>query len=188
MKKIALLMIAMLATMVAQSIAQDTFYNEAVKWDDGDGWVRYYGTVTMDSFANGDNYHTQAFLTGPLSEGYGYLHVEVGGNTTGTEDVNVFIEHANTPLTTNAEWLANVESTNSALDAVGTAAVRDSIGIIAGTPVIQYHTYLYTRLHFVCGQAQGATGKIIKWSILWMKPEGLKDKTVGESPENTPSS
>jgi hypothetical protein len=165
-KKIKYLILPLLLLLFQTVFAVDTFYDKTVKALDSYGKVHYYGSFVFDSTASGDTYHTQAFQIAALSAGnaYGYFVC----SEVGTEDVNVFVEYS----LDRVNWTAG--TTNSALDALGTTAVEDTLNIIAGAAETKYKTFIWMRLKFVAGAAIGAT--TVTFSVSFEKPASAAHK------------
>jgi hypothetical protein len=150
-------------------MAAESNYDESVTDVDFPGKLTYKGTVTFSDSGSGDAYYTQAFSISGVADAYGYGRFVC--SEVGTEDVNVFVEYSIDKTT----WTAG--TTDSDLDAVGTTAVNDTIGIVQGSAEYLYQTYPYARLKFVAGQAINAT--TMTWSISFNKDSGLANVQLG---------
>jgi hypothetical protein len=69
----------------------------------------------------------------------------------------------------NLNWITG--TTDSNLDACGTTAKVDTIGITQGVEQVNYQVYPYFRLKFVVGQAMNAT--VLTYTVTFKKPEHL---------------
>ena len=184
-KFIVFMIIAMMFA-ISSAMAQSTYYNQTVEVDDNPGFTNYTTSFSVSDTITGTIYYGEAMKIGAFSDAYGYGTFQVAGTTTGTEDVNVFIEYADDPETTNANWVLGVGSTDSDLDAIGTTIVEDTVGIVQGTVSFKYKKFGWMRYKYVLGAANNA-GKIIKSSTKFMKPEGLKNTNIGKK-RSTPDS
>ena len=152
--------------LISFPLMAGSHYDETVDKNDVVGKVNYSGTVTFADSASGAAYYTQAMAIGGMTDAYGYAYFIC--SEAGTEDVNVFVEYSNDKLT----WVAG--TTDSDLDAVGTTAVEDTIGIVQGAMSYKYKSWLYMRLKFVAGQAINST--TVTWTIGFNKNSGV-DRT-----------
>lgn len=178
--------IVLMLFFASMAIGAETYYNQTVEVDDSPGYVTYSISFTVSDTITATVYYSEAMKIGALSEGYGYSNFQVAGTATGTEDINVFIEYADDPEETNTRWALHIGTTDADLDAVGTTTVEDTIGIVANSAEFKYKKYSWMRYKFILGQANHS-GKIMKAATKFIKPEGLKDETVGQK-ASTPDS
>lgn len=163
--KILINAVIMLMLIFSLSFAVETNYNSTITPTESPGAVTYSFSTTFSDSGSGDIYYTQGFWIKDLTEANGYINAIC--SEVGTEDVNIFVEYSNTFTGT---YVAGTTDTD--LDAVGTTAKQDTIGIVAGAAEIKYKAYKYARLKFVAGQAIGST--TISGAVTFWKPEGLK--------------
>lgn len=188
--KIFVFMVALL--MATISFSQETYYNRTVEVDDSPGYVVYDNTFTVLDTITATVYYSEAFKNinafSDATDSVAWSTFEVAGTTTGTEDINVFVEYADDPDETNTRWAARIDSTQSALDAVGTTIVQHKIGLNpnAGNRSFKHNKFPWMRLKYVLGQANNA-GKIIKASVKFKKPLGLMNQNIGRK-ASTPDS
>lgn len=185
--KVKFLIVAILMLLFTSMLfAAETYYNRTVEVDDEVGFVVYTISFAVSDTITATVYYTEAMRIGGLTEAYGYSNFQVAGTTTGVEDINVFIEYADDPDDTNANWVLGIGTTDSDLDAVGTTVVKDTIGIVAGTAEFNYKKYGWMRYKFVLGAANNPS-KVMKAATKFIKPEGLKNTNVGRK-ASTPDS
>jgi len=124
------------------------------------GKVTYSGAFEFADSASGAIYYSQAILIAPFTNysSFGYFICSEAG----TEDVNVFVEYSRDRTT----WYAG--TTNSALDAVGTTAVHDTLDVIAGATDLEYLIFPWARLKFVAGQNMNSS--TMTWNVSFTKP------------------
>lgn len=169
MFKVKNLFLSIFLLMVTTAFAVETTYNQTVAPSSPWGASVYSGTVTFTNHGSGDIYYTQSMLIGTVNKAkYGWFYVIC--SEVGTEDVNVFFEYS----FDNVTWVAG--STDSNLDAVGTTAVTDTVGVVLGTACQKYQSYCYMRIKYVTGQAIDAT--VVTWKLGFSKPDALYMKKV----------
>lgn len=168
--KIFFLITIILVILTLNIAMAATHYDQDVSYIDRTGKLTYYGTVTFADSGSGAIYYTQAMFIGAVSEDYGYAYFVC--SEVGTEDVNVFVEYAPTE---DGPWVAGTTDTD--LDAVGTTAKTDTIGIVQGADAVVYHCFNFMRFKFVAGQAMNST--VLTYYAGFRKPSGLERMNVG---------
>lgn len=170
MKRLITFITILLLVFSVPLFAVETNYDQAVSADYNYGGITYNGTVTFSDSGSGDIYYTQWMCIGFVDKSkYGWLDVVC--SEVGTEDVNVFFEYSNDCYNT------YLDGTDSDLDAVGTTAVQDTVGIYQGTASEKYASFGWVRLKFVAGQAINAT--TVTWSFeLPILERWIKHKTA----------
>ena len=169
--------IVLVLLMVFSSLQAATNYNETASKAEHYGALVYSGTVTFTDSSNGDIYYTQKMKVSASNSADGYGRFIC--SEAGTEDVNVFIEYSFDGIT----WITG--TTDADLDAVGTTAVVDTLGIVQGVNQILYHMSPYMRFKFVVGQNMNST--TLTWNYWMSKNSGVELKSVG-GVSNTPTS
>jgi hypothetical protein len=166
-KLFALFVILLLA--VAPAVMAATHANQTVSTVERTGKLMYSGTVTFADSASGAIYYTQAMYIGAVNavDGYGYYICSEAG----TEDVNVTYEYSFDA----ANWFAG--TTDSDLDALGTTAVWDTVGIVQGADEVKYHGAVFYRIKFTAGQNMNSS--TVTWENTFTKPAGLETKALG---------
>ena len=167
--KLFFLVIIIMALLSFSVLMAATHYDEDVTVVDRTGILIYKGTVTFADSASGAIYYTQAMLIGAVNATDGYARYICSEK--GTEDVNVFYEYS----MDGTNWY--VGTTDANVDAVGTTAVLDTIGIVAGTNEFKFHSAAWYRIKFVAGQAIGST--TVTWVNSFKKPAGLERVNCG---------
>src|SRR3989304_2771869 len=158
-------LIAVLLIMLSSPVFAGTTYDKDVSAVERPGKLFYYGTVTFTDSASGAIYYTQAFYIGATNVSYAMGRFVC--SEAGTEDVNLFVEYS-----MDAEnWVAG--TTDADLDAVGTTAKIDTIGIVESSVQLLYRTWLFMRYKFVAGQNMNAA--TLSWGTAFIKPAGIED-------------
>lgn len=167
--KFKIFLMAFLILALILPVFSATHYDKAVSIKDPDGKLVYYGTWLHADSVSGATYYTQGFFIGATNSSYamGRFIMDAGA---GAEDVNVFTEYSYD----GTNWIAG--TTDTGLDAVGTTAVIDTIGI--REPFL-YKTALFMRFKFVNGQLIGSAIKNWVWSCTFIKPDGVITKNFG---------
>ncbi len=166
MKKLfnPLLIFLALALAVIQPVAQAQTYNITTSVKEGFTYARYTGTIDMDT-EDGDSiasHYTQPFFIGNSNQGIGIVTVTVP-DSTGTEDINLFVEYSND--------LTNWKSISTAVKDQMTAGVTyDTLSTVGGTALIEFKSSIWARLHFD-GQASNP-GNILTWEAYMPKNTG----------------
>ena len=180
MKALNIFLILALVFLLGQMFtvqAAETNYNEVVNKAEHHGGLVYYGTVTFADSGNGDAYYTQKMKISASNYADGYARFIC--SEVGTEDVNIYTEISHDGTT----WIAL--DTDADLDAVGTTAVVDTIGLEQGTDQLLYHASPYLRFKMEAGQAMNST--IVTWNYWMSKNAGVEFKAVGGT-SDTPES
>ena len=166
MKLIKILLITIFTVVFCY--AATTRYNRAASADTPEKAVLAYSDtcVFADTSIN-STYYTKAMYIGGANQSYGYHRFQCA--EVGTEDVNVFVEVSNTP-DISTSWIALATDAN--LDAVGTTAVNDTLGITAGAVQLPFKNFMWMRYKFVLGSANN-DGAYITWYLGLIKLEGL---------------
>jgi len=162
----ALILVMAALPLISQA---GTTYDQAVSKLDLWGTLVYKGTVTFTDSASGAIYYTQRMFTGAVNASDGLARFICSEK--GTEDVNVFIEYS----VDGENW--TVGTTDADVDAVGTTAVTDTVGIVQGVDQYLFHIYPYMRFKFVAGQAINST--TVTWAVAFRKPAGSELKYLG---------
>ena len=146
-----------------------TTYDKAVSIKDPDGKLVYYGSWVVTDSVSGATYYTQGFYIGATNSSYAMARFIMAAGA-GNEDVNVFVEYSYDAT----NWIAG--TTDTGLDAVGTTAVIDTIGI---RDLLLYKSALFMRFKFVNGGTIGSNIKTWTWSCSFIKPDGVIAKNFG---------
>lgn len=160
MKHFRILLFTILLTLFA-TVAMGQTYDTPTSASEGSTYVLYSGEVDMTAGAE-DSYYTQALYIGDSNQSIGGLMVEVG-DSTGTEDINIFVEYSQDLLT----W--NPIST-AAKDLQGAGTDFYTINDIGGSTLDEFTSAVYVRLHF-----DGQTGNpalVVDWSLYLPKNTG----------------
>ncbi len=150
MKK--LFLILFMFGFIVQGIAVDSIWNKTVNARHTSGKWHYNIPMAIDSVASGDINYSQAFWIPSSTSTYEFMRAVA--TEVGTEDINIFFQYSSDPTVATASWIT--ESTDSDLDAIGTTAVQDTIGIVQGTVSKLHKIYGWCRIKAVNGQANTA--------------------------------
>ena len=164
MKTSKIFIIVALVLVGAFAVQAGTTYVQIVDPINRIGKLAYSGTVTFTDTVIGATYYTQAFYIGAVN--YSDALARFICSEVGTEDINVFVEYSVDGLA----WVAGTTDTD--LDAVGTTAVLDTIGIVQGVNEVIYHTFFFMRYKFVAGSIINHT--VLTWVTAFIKPAGLE--------------
>lgn len=159
----------LVALALAVQLLAGTTYDHTVKKDEGAFFLRYYGDVDMSSDATGTHF-TQAFLIGNANLVDGKIYIVA--SEAGTEDVDVFLEYSDD----RKNWSAG--TTDSDLNAVGTTAVVDTIGMAAGVDQWLFHNSKWARFKMVGQAGNGQT--TVSWSVTLHKHPDVYKMGVGD--------
>jgi len=162
---------AVILLLMLPLFAAETNYDETAVGVDYAGVLLYKGTITFSDSGSGDAYYTQGMYTGGSNVANGLLYAIC--SEVGTEDVNVLTEYSFDGET----WITGETMAN--LDALGTTAVVDTVGVEAGTVSALFDVAPYTRLKFVAGQAINAT--TVTWALMLKKDAGLETQRLRKS-------
>jgi hypothetical protein len=160
-----ILLLAIAPSIMAGTHANQTVNDPIERW----GKLIYSGTVIFADSASGAIYKTQSMLISAVNveDGYGYYICSEAG----TEDVNVTYEYS----FDNSNWFAG--TTDSDLDALGTTAVWDTIGVVQNSNELKYHSCVFFHIVFTAGQNMNST--TVTWNTSFIKPAGLETKNLG---------
>ena len=151
MKLKAIILTALIFLLPFGLFAVDTDYNKGtINANHAAGKWQYHYEVTVDSVASGDIIYSPAFFVPASTSTYEFFRV-VASNATGTEDFNIFFVYMDDP----GEGIASagvIEATDSDLDAVGTTAVEDTLGIAQGTVSKKHKFFNWVSIKIVNGQ------------------------------------
>jgi len=179
MKIFNIILIVMLVLVFSfEGFATNYAKNQTVYVEEKPNMVRYYGTFTsVTGNTTGDIWRTQAIYIGFINKeytGYEGRFSILWTNGGGTEDFNVFIDYTNDP-SDSTTWVAG--TTDAGLDATGTTAVQDTIGIRNGTTEKKFRAYNWMRIRVLAGADVGAS--VGDWDLIFRKPEGIQKEYVG---------
>ena len=152
MKKSILMLMVLIFSFIQASFAQVSTWNFEVKDRHSSGKFSYNIPMAIVAVANTDINYSQAFYLPATTDTY--IFMRAVASEVGTEDINLFWQFASDPSVVTASWIT--EATDSDLDAIGTTAVEDSIGIAQGTVSKKHKIYGWCRIKAVNGQAQTA--------------------------------
>jgi hypothetical protein len=157
------LFIALLSFLFAGTQYNATVYIK----DEIKGVLQYYGTITFDDSTTAGNWYTQAFRIAGCGAEYGWIDVDV--SEVGTEDINVFLEVSNNLI----DWTAL--TTDKDVDACGTTAKRDTVGISENVSQLALtKSHIWMRIHAVPGQTCGGSGyAVLTYYITFNVPATL---------------
>ena len=164
MKTSKIFMIVVLVLVGVFAVQAGSTYVQIVNPINRIGKLGYSGTVTFIDTITGATYFTQAFYIGAVN--YSDALARFQCTEVGIEDINILTEYSVDGLT----WVDGTTDTD--LDAVGTTAVLDTIGIVQGINEVIYHTFFFMRYKFVAGSTINHT--VLTWITAFIKPAGLE--------------
>ena len=157
--------ISFLILMLAFAVpgAQAQTYNSTVNVKEGYTYARYTGSIDMTSGADSTgSIYTQGFFIGNSNQGDGIVSVTIG-DSTGTEDVNLFVQYSND--------LTNWKNISTAVsDAMGAGVTYDTLNVVGGTTLIEFKSSIWARLHFD-GQSGNPSG-VLTYEVFMPKNTG----------------
>ena len=138
--------------------------NVAVNFTETEYSIMYYGPAVMASDGGTDNCTTQWMLVDFIDFATNLGTIQLWcSDSTGTEDVNVYVQFSNSDSANRFFSLA----TDPDLDALSTSVVWDTVGIALGK---RCYGTKYMRLKFD-GQTGNPNGTAIHWYIFFLKPD-----------------
>lgn len=153
--KFKALILALFFLLPVGLFAADTDYNNGtIEANHSAGKWQYHIELSVDSVGSGDIVYSKAFYIPASTSTYEFFRAVTSDNG-GTEDVNLFFVYVADP----GDGLASggvIESTDSDLDALGTTAVEDTLGIVQGTVSKKHKFFGWVAIKCVNGQANTA--------------------------------
>ncbi len=159
----------LVCAMLSFTVANAQTYDVATSETEGTTYVRYTGDVDMT--ADGDSiasHYTQALYIGDSNQGTAVLQLDIP-DSTGTEDINVFVEFSQDRLS----WTS---ISTAVIDAATNGTTYDTLSTVGGTALIEYSGSTWMRLHY-----DGQTGNpelVLNWSAYLPKSTGAPPRGV----------
>ncbi len=157
LRKIVLYLFVLILFVSMPVFAGDT-YEQAVSMKILPTGVVYSGTVDMTADSIG-NFYTNAMYIGCCNSNNAMIQA-VCSNVTGTEDVNVFAQYAQTP---DGTYVLASEASGSIIDALSTTTINDTINVTTAVGCKVYPTNLWLSLKFDGQASSGLT--TITWYV-----------------------